>query len=74
MPNNEKIITNLQNLTINKLTKQQYESIVSPSPTELYMVVDEGDYVGGNGITISNYQVSIKNDNILDCGTATTVI
>lgn len=33
--------TNLSNLIINKLTKAQYESIATPSPTELYMVTDE---------------------------------
>jgi len=33
--------TNLSNLIINKLTKAQYESISTPSPTELYMVTDE---------------------------------
>lgn len=33
--------TNLNNLIINKLTKAQYESISTPSPTELYMVTDE---------------------------------
>ena len=33
--------TNLNNLIINKLTKAQYESILTPSPTELYMVTDE---------------------------------
>lgn len=74
MPDNEKIITNLQNLTINKLTKQQYDSIQSPVPTDLYMVVDEDEYTAGNGISISNYQISIKNGNILDCGTSKTVI
>ena len=33
--------TNVQNLIINKLTKQQYEGITNPSPTELYFVTDE---------------------------------
>ena len=35
--------TNVSNLIINVLTKQQYESIQNPSNTELYMVTDEGD-------------------------------
>ena len=33
--------TNLQNLIINKLTKAQYDTIVSPSTTELYFVTDD---------------------------------
>jgi hypothetical protein len=34
---------NLQNLIINKLTKQQYDALDSPSPDELYLVPDEID-------------------------------
>lgn len=41
--------TNLNNLIINKLTKQQYESITTPVSTELYMVTDE--VVSGSDIT-----------------------
>ena len=33
--------TNVPNLIINKLTKQQYEGITTPDPTQLYMVTDE---------------------------------
>ncbi len=33
--------TNVQNLVINVLTKQQYEGITTPSNNELYMVTDE---------------------------------
>ena len=33
--------TNVTNLIINKLTKQQYEGIADPSDTELYMVTDD---------------------------------
>lgn len=36
--------TDVQQLVINKLTKQQYDAITTKSPTELYMVTDELDY------------------------------
>ena len=35
--------TSVSSLIINKLTKQQYEDIVNPSPTELYIVSGETD-------------------------------
>ena len=34
--------TDVANLKINKLTKEQFESIETPSETELYLVVDDG--------------------------------
>ena len=39
--------TNIPNLVINKLTKQQYEGTV-PSNTELYFVTDEDAYISSN--------------------------
>ena len=45
--------TNVSNLIINKLTKQQYEGILSPSPTELYMVTDD------SGITFSDVTTAL---------------
>jgi len=35
-------------LIINKLTKQQYDSIQNPSETELYLVTDDSDFVEAN--------------------------
>ena len=35
-------------LIINKLTKQQYQSIQNPSETELYLVTDDSDFVEAN--------------------------
>ena len=35
--------TAVQNLIINKLTKEQYESIQNPNATELYLVPDTGE-------------------------------
>lgn len=43
------VSTQVSNLKINKLTKNQYESIENPSSTELYFVIDEG---GGEGGTV----------------------
>lgn len=40
--------TTVSDLKINKLTKAQFENIESPSPTELYFVIDEG----GEGGTV----------------------
>lgn len=37
--------TDVSQLVINKLTKQQYEGITTPSPTELYFVDDGETYV-----------------------------
>lgn len=41
--------TTVNNLIINKLTKAQYETIASPSDTELYLVPDEIDNVPTSG-------------------------
>lgn len=41
--------TTVNNLIINKLTKAQYEAIVSPSDTELYLVPDEIDSTPTSG-------------------------
>ena len=41
--------TQVNNLIINKLTKQQYESIQNPSDTELYLVPDEIDNTPTSG-------------------------
>lgn len=35
--------TSVSNLVINKMTKAQYDSLVNPSATELYLVPDEID-------------------------------
>lgn len=40
--------------------------------SEVDALVDR--YTAGNGIIIANYQISMKNDNILDCGTSTIQI
>lgn len=54
--------TNVQNLIINKLTKQQYEGISNPSPTELYFITDEGEAISTlEDVTLS----SLVNDQIL---------
>ena len=37
--------TNVSNLIINTLTKQQYEGITTPDPTQLYFVTDEGESI-----------------------------
>lgn len=37
--------TRTNNLVINKLTKQQFDSIQNPSETELYLITDDDDYV-----------------------------
>lgn len=36
--------TQITNLTINKLTKAQYESITTPDPNQLYFIIDDNDY------------------------------
>lgn len=41
--------TNVTQLVINKLTKQQYENIPNPSETELYLVPDEIDNTPTSG-------------------------
>ena len=43
--------TNVTQLVINKLTKQQYENIQNPSETELYLVPDEIDNTPTSGST-----------------------
>ena len=54
--------TNVQNLIINILTKQQYEGIANPSPTELYFVTDEGESISTLGdVSLNN----LSNDQIL---------
>ena len=41
--------TNVSNLIINVLTKQQYESILNPNNNELYMVTDDNDIPSQTG-------------------------
>lgn len=36
--------TQITNLTINKLTKAQYESITTPDPNQLYFIIDDNEY------------------------------
>ena len=56
--------TDVQQLVINKLTKQQYDAIATKSPTELYMVTDEPSANDGvltiqqNGTTLGTFSAN----------------
>lgn len=64
--------TSVNNLVINKLTKAQYDGIVTKSETELYLVPDEIDTVptsgSSNPITSGSVYTALQNkqDTILD--------
>ena len=54
--------TNIPNLVINKLTKQQYEG-TTPSNTELYFVTDEDAYLSSNqGSANAGKVLTVGND------------
>lgn len=53
--------TQLNGLTINKLTKAQYDGIASPSSSELYFVTDDIGIYSGTGITINGDTVNHSN-------------
>ena len=46
--------TNVQSLIINKLTKQQFDNIQSPDPTQLYFITDDNGIASLDDISISN--------------------
>ena len=49
--------TDIQNLIINKLTKQQFDGIQNPDPTQLYFVTDEGDSISDlDDVSLSDLQ------------------
>lgn len=54
--------TQLNGLTINKLTKAQYDGIASPSSSELYFVTDDVGIYGGTGITVDGDTVNHSNN------------
>ena len=61
--------TNVSNLIINKLTKQQYEGITTPDPTQLYFVTDEGEAISGlSDVSLS----SLSNGQILKYNSSTS--
>ena len=53
--------TNVNNLIINKLTKQQYEGITNPDPTQLYFITDDNGIASLDDISLS----SLSNGQIL---------
>ena len=53
--------TNVNNLIINKLTKQQYEGITNPDPTQLYFITDDNGITSLDDISLS----SLSNGQIL---------
>ena len=53
--------TNVSNLIINKLTKQQFEGIATPDPTQLYFITDDNGISSLDDISIS----SLSNGQIL---------
>jgi len=69
------VVTQLQTFNINKLTKEQYDSIV-PNPTDFYLITDDPlGLKAGNGITITHGDtISIEDGVILNCGTSNTVV
>ena len=61
--------TDVTQLVINKLTKQQYDAIATKSPTELYVVTDDptGSIItvaGSGGDTSINATTTISFDNV----------
>ena len=61
--------TNVSNLIINKLTKQQYEGITTPDPTQLYFITDEGEALSGlSDVSLS----SLSNGQILKYNSSTS--
>lgn len=59
--------TNVQNLIINKLTKQQYEGITNPDPTQLYFITDDNGIASLDDISLS----SLSNGQILKYNSTT---
>lgn len=49
------------NLTINKLTKQQYDSIQSPVATDLYLVTDDDYYTSSQVDDLTNLNSNLDN-------------
>lgn len=72
--------TQVQNLVINTLTKEQFDTIEEPSATELWFVEEDetvtyaqdSAVVHNTGTEIINGQKTFKDKVILDNGTATT--
>ena len=62
--------TNISNLVINKLTKQQYDALDPPNPNELYFVVDDLGVEAGSGLAFSNN--TLNHSNSVTAGTAGT--
>ena len=46
--------TNVNSLIINKLTKQQFEGLSNPDPTQLYFITDDNGLTSLDDISISN--------------------
>lgn len=46
--------TNLTDLIINKLTKQQYEGITTPDPNQIYFITDDNGIASLEDVNISN--------------------
>lgn len=64
--------TEISNLVINKLTKEQYENI-TPSPTQLYFVTDDDgpsqiEYSAGSGLSLND--TTFNHSNSITAGTA----
>ena len=49
------------NLTINKLTKQQYDTIQSPVATDLYLVTDDDYYTSSQVDDLTNLNSNLDN-------------
>ena len=52
---------NLTSLVINKMTKSQYDSLVTKNANELYFITDNSGIVAGTGLTLNGYTINHTN-------------
>ena len=66
--------TNVSNLIINTLTRQQYEGIGTPSPTELYIVTDDTGITSTDVITALGYTPESTSNKVTSISSSSTDI